>query len=519
MTSEMTIFRNDLIFLKQALANYPPKTLFDKTQLYLKDYLNFILNHYFGKFSTNRRQRFLPLTPIRQDLERLNLKGKKVLVVVAHCDDETIWANAILTSNEPLNKDLLVVFNGDSRNQALKKVALLSNTRLTHLKLTENQNQPTQLAIIDQNQVKIIKSVLKRKFRKENFDYVFTHNEFGEYGHGHHRQVHQLVCETLRETKSSCQPIFFGYACPMVFADGQTPWPKTLKVFTTNRPWSKSSDGSIQPFSGIFRFKKYPDYFYHDTNCYLPQKNPTLRQDLVGCYARLKDAWIDWLKPNSHYYKYLAHSIQYFYDPILSQNQYLQYPWPTFRITPKYPKLSKGSKYKRIDVIRALFDEYLLDYLHFENKVLWIGWDEFCVRSHYRKRLLAYAQSLDLLDINPLRQNSKIYGSQTINILGDIGNLKGKIADKTYDGVMCNGVLEFVDSIPKAISECQRILKDRGRLFLGIPGYDWDWSGTNRPQFREIISQLEKNHLLPIEVWRHFNPDYYYIHAYKPVNG
>jgi SAM-dependent methyltransferase len=43
------------------------------------------------------------------------------------------------------------------------------------------------------------------------------------------------------------------------------------------------------------------------------------------------------------------------------------------------------------------------------------------------------------------------------------------IADERYDAVLMGGVLEHVDDIWAALSECHRVVRDGGLLLLGVP--------------------------------------------------
>lgn len=53
-------------------------------------------------------------------------------------------------------------------------------------------------------------------------------------------------------------------------------------------------------------------------------------------------------------------------------------------------------------------------------------------------------------------------------IIGDIRNLKD-IPDGTYDCVILTQVLQFIDDVEAAVSECHRILKSNGVLLATLP--------------------------------------------------
>ncbi len=66
----------------------------------------------------------------------------------------------------------------------------------------------------------------------------------------------------------------------------------------------------------------------------------------------------------------------------------------------------------------------------------------------------------DVLDIDETNKNA--------TIIDDLRNLK-KIVDNTYDCIILTQVLQFIDDVPSAISECHRILKKDGALLVTLP--------------------------------------------------
>ena len=56
------------------------------------------------------------------------------------------------------------------------------------------------------------------------------------------------------------------------------------------------------------------------------------------------------------------------------------------------------------------------------------------------------------------------------NVFGDLRNLKGVVADNTYDCLVINHTLNLLDDINAGISECYRILKPGGALLVTLPG-------------------------------------------------
>ncbi|MDH5661478.1 MAG: PIG-L family deacetylase [Elusimicrobiota bacterium] len=505
--------RNYIINTTKRILFLPRRILFLP-----KIIIQYFLNYKLGDFSKNRRLSKMP-GGITFNIKRIDVRGKNVLIVVAHCDDEIIWCNTVLTSSEPASKHIFVVHDGGrTRNECIRKVAEISNSHLWHLNIPEElpPGGATANAKIREEAIKKIRQTLNDVFRKGKIDIVFTHNQFGEYGNGHHRAVHDIVKNTVSEFNSSIRVYYFGYNYASIYALGKNPWPKTLRAFSNISSWSPYSDCNFKPFSGIFKFKKYNRYWYIENNCYLPQLDEQMRKKLEECYRGVRDARVGWLRKSS--LRYLPNSVEYFYEERKGEN-YVEYEFPRILLRPPYPvaknKLSTIIPLKRNADIRDFLDSYLIDYLKFEGKVLWVGWDKFCVKSKYGKRILKYADEMDKLDNNPIRKDKSIYGDQVADIIANICNLKDIIKDDTYDSIYFFGVLEYVDNMRGAISECVRILKPGGRLLTGAPGYDYWITGHNRPRFEEVINMIRDAEAIPIEIWRRRNPDYYYIHAFK----
>lgn len=79
-------------------------------------------------------------------------------------------------------------------------------------------------------------------------------------------------------------------------------------------------------------------------------------------------------------------------------------------------------------------------------------------------------------DIHPLirkvEKNLKKDGLKNIAFTTfDINKVPYK--DKTFDAVVSISVLEHIRTLPKAVSEIKRVLKDDGTLVIGIPADNW----------------------------------------------
>lgn len=127
---------------------------------------------------------------------------KKVLGIFAHCDDEILFGWPIFQSDE-FEKHLIICCDDSTRNRlgrkrALKQVCKQENINLYKI-LSEDNNfyaMPTRRAnYVLTDAVSHIEFWLEKAITDINPDFIFSHNFQGEYGHGSHRLLFQLVSQ------------------------------------------------------------------------------------------------------------------------------------------------------------------------------------------------------------------------------------------------------------------------------------------------------------------------------------
>jgi LmbE family N-acetylglucosaminyl deacetylase len=120
-----------------------------------------------------------------------NISESSALLIVAHSDDETIFAGGLILSSQNTRWTIVCCFDeGDPR----RRHEFLCACRFFNQQ-SENCVQPDFLGLgsnIEQPELS-----LKLKVYAKGYDIVLTHNREGEYGNEHHKLVHRSVIESI----------------------------------------------------------------------------------------------------------------------------------------------------------------------------------------------------------------------------------------------------------------------------------------------------------------------------------
>ena len=127
------------------------------------------------------------------------------LMIVAHPDDETIWAGGLLSRNNAWNWTIASLCRASDSDRMPK---FEKTCRGYGADCFMADLEDTALEKIETRKVQELLLPLSKK----KFDLIFTHGKNGEYGHIRHKDTHNAVVEAVKSGILKCKKLFvFAY--------------------------------------------------------------------------------------------------------------------------------------------------------------------------------------------------------------------------------------------------------------------------------------------------------------------
>lgn len=173
-------------------------------------------------------------------LKEAGIKEFKKLIIVAHPDDETLWAGAHMAEDDYF---IVCVTNGNNnvRSKEFKSILEASKDKGVILSYPDKAFGKRD----DWNNVKEnIIDDLTKIIEGNDWEHIVTHNPDGEYGHQHHIMINEFVTDIYTNLKIEGELYYFGK------------YSKKTDIDEANKDVEKISDEALQKKEELLKLYK-----------------------------------------------------------------------------------------------------------------------------------------------------------------------------------------------------------------------------------------------------------------------
>ena len=132
----------------------------------------------------------------------------KIAVIVAHPDDEIIWAGGLIIGRPEWEWTVFALCRGDDADRRPKFERICMMLGIEGLISDLDDGDPLGAIDVERD----IGERVLRRLGDEDWDLCLTHGRNGEYGHRRHRQVHEAVAAIAERGALRCRRLWtFAY--------------------------------------------------------------------------------------------------------------------------------------------------------------------------------------------------------------------------------------------------------------------------------------------------------------------